>query len=158
MSKTTSSAPIGRPDIAFAILRAITGAVFAAHGAQKLFVYGFDGVSGAFAGMGIPFPGVAGPLTGLVEFLGGLALITGLLTRLAGVGLSITMLGAIGFVHLKAGFFAPAGVEFPLTLLGSTLALVVVGAGRISLDALIARPRGRTDAAAPNARTFRAAA
>lgn len=146
MRLTASSTP--RFDAAIAILRATTGVILAAHGAQKLFVYGFAGVTGAFDQMGIPMPALAGPATGLVEFFGGLALIAGLLTRLAGFGLTVTMLGAIAFVHLGAGFFAPNGIEFPLALLGATLALTVAGGGRYSLDALIAGRRERTSAVA----------
>lgn len=138
---TTATSSTVRTDIGLAILRVTTGAIFVAHGAQKLFVYGFAGVTGAFQGMGIPFPGIAGPLTGLVEFFAGLALIVGLLTRLAGVGLAIAMLGAIAFVHLAAGFFAPTGFEYPLALLAATSALAFTGAGRFSLDALIASRR-----------------
>jgi putative oxidoreductase len=130
-----------RTDLGLAVLRLTTGAIFAAHGAQKLFVYGFSGVSGAFGGMHIPAAGITGPLTGLVEFFGGLALVFGLLTRLAGFGLAITMIGAIAFVHLANGFFAPTGFEYPLALLGANVALVLAGAGRFSLDALIARRR-----------------
>lgn len=130
-----------RTDIALTILRVTIGAIFVAHGGQKLFIYGFGGVAGAFAGMGIPLPGITGPLTGLVELFGGLALVAGLLTRLAGFGLSLTMLGAIGFVHISAGFFAPNGIEFPLSLLAATSALAVAGAGRYSVDSLIARRR-----------------
>ena len=135
----TSTLPrsTARLDVGLTILRVATGAIFTAHGAQKLFVYGVSGVTGAFTQMGIPMPGIAGPLTGLVEFFGGLALVAGLLTRLAGFGLSVTMAGAIGFVHLSAGFFAPTGVEFPLALLAATLALAFTGAGRYSADALI---------------------
>jgi len=130
-----------RTDLGLAALRLTTGAIFAAHGAQKLFVYGFSGVSGAFGGMHIPAAGITGPLTGLVEFFGGLALVFGLLTRLAGFGLAITMIGAIAFVHLANGFFAPTGFEYPLALLGANVALALAGAGRFSLDALIARRR-----------------
>ncbi len=140
-SHTTVPTTPARADLGLAVLRLTTGAIFAAHGAQKLFVYGFGGVTGAFGGMGIPLPGVTGPLTGLVELLGGLALIAGLLTRLAGLGLAVAMLGAIGFVHLAGGFFAPNGVEFPLALLGAALALAVTGAGRFSLDGVIAHRR-----------------
>lgn len=146
-----------RADIGLTILRVATGAIFAAHGAQKLFVYGVAGVTGAFQGMGIPFPGVTGPLTGLVEFFAGLALIVGLLTRLAGFGLAINMLGAIAFVHFAAGFFAPAGMEFPLALLAATAALAFIGGGRFSLDALIASRRGTSAARQPTRALDRAA-
>lgn len=136
----TAIAPT-RLNAALAILRVATGATFIAHGAQKLFVYGFAGVSGAFAQMGIPFAGVAGPLTGLVEFFAGIALVIGLLSRLAGLGLAITMLGAIFFAHITAGFFAPNGFEFPLALLASSLAIALAGAGDWSVDARLARRR-----------------
>lgn len=158
MFNTSSSFISARPNVGLAILRIATGSIFAAHGAQKLFVYGVSGITGAFGSMGIPLPGVTGPLTGLVELLGGLALIIGLLTRLAGFGLSITMLGAIGFVHLAAGFFAPNGVELPLALLASTTAIAFAGAGRYSVDALIgAAPRHAKLSAAPDRALDRAA-
>lgn len=126
-------------DAGLTLLRAVTGVIFVAHGAQKLFVYGFDGVAGGFAQMGVPFPDVMGPLVGFVELFGGLALIAGLLTRLAGVGLTAVMLGALFLVHLPAGFFLPNGYEFVLMLAGSATTLVITGAGQYSVDALLAR-------------------
>jgi putative oxidoreductase len=130
-----------RFDLALVVLRVLVGVVFLAHGGQKLFVYGFDGVTGAFGQMGVPMASITGPLTALVEFFGGLALIAGLLTRVAGIGLAVAMLGAIAFVHLAAGFFGPNGFEFPLTLLGATIALALAGPGRFSLDHVIAARR-----------------
>ena len=130
-----------RLDLALAVLRVLVGVVFLAHGGQKLFVYGFDGVIGAFGQMGVPAAGLTGPLTALVEFFGGLALVAGLLTRFAGFGLAVVMLGAIVFVHLAAGFFAPHGFEFPMTLLAAAIALAIAGPGRFSLDHLIATRR-----------------
>jgi putative oxidoreductase len=140
---SSSALPAGRTDLALAVLRVVAGIVFAAHGAQKLFVYGFGGVTGAFAQMGAPLPEITGPLVALVEFLGGLALIAGLLTRLAGLGLAITMLGAIVLVHLAGGFFLPNGIEFALTLLAVAVTFVITGAGRYSLDHAIAGRRAR---------------
>jgi len=126
-------------NIALTLLRVIVGAIFIAHGAQKLFVFGFAGVAGGFAGMGVPMAGILGPFVALVEFLGGMALAVGLLTRLASLGLASTMVAAILLVHLKQGFFNPGGVEFPLSLLASTIVLTLTGAGNWSLDALIGR-------------------
>jgi putative oxidoreductase len=128
-------------DAGLTILRAVTGTIFVAHGAQKLFVYGLDGVAAGFAQMGVPFASVMGPLVGFVELFGGLALIAGLLTRLAGVGLTAVMLGAMVMVHLPAGFFMPNGYEFVLMLAASATTLAITGAGRYSVDALLASRR-----------------
>jgi putative oxidoreductase len=126
-------------DTALAVLRVVLGITFILHGGQKLFVFGFGGVSGAFAQMGIPAPGLLGPFVAFVEFFGGIAILLGLLTRLAALGIGATMVVAILTVHLENGFFAPTGIEFPLSLLGSAVALAITGAGDFSLDALIGK-------------------
>ncbi len=130
--------------IGIVVLRVLTGVVFAAHGYQKLFVYGMGGVQGAFTKMGAPMPMITGPLVALLEFFGGLALVIGLLTRLAALGLAIDMLGAILIVHLAGGFFLPAGYEFALLLFAASLALGVAGPGAFSVDATIAGRRADT--------------
>jgi uncharacterized membrane protein YphA (DoxX/SURF4 family) len=43
------------------------------------------------------------------------------------------MLVAIFAVHLRHGFFAPMGLEFPLTLLAACVCLVLAGGGCWSL-------------------------
>jgi putative oxidoreductase len=126
-------------DTALAVLRVVLGVTFILHGGQKLFVFGFAGVSGAFGQMGIPAPGILGPFVAFVEFFGGIAILLGLLTRLAALGIAATMVVAILTVHLKNGFFAPTGVELPLALLGSAIALIITGAGDFSLDALVGK-------------------
>lgn len=138
-------------NIGLTVLRVITGLIFVAHGGQKLFVFGFDGVAAGFGQMGVPLAAVMGPFVALLEFFGGIALIAGVLTRLVSVGLAFTMVVAILLVHLAGGFFMPTGIEFTLSLLGSTILLALTGAGAYSLDSLIARRRGSTVTMSPAA-------
>lgn len=127
--------------IALALLRAVLGIIFVAHGGQKLFVFGVDGVAAGFAQMGVPMAGATAMIVSLIEFLGGLAILAGLGTRIAAGLVVFVMAGAIAFAHLPQGFFNPGGVEFPLMLMTAALTLVVAGSGAFSLDAQIARRR-----------------
>ena len=127
-------------NVGLAVLRIAVATIFIRHGAQKLFVFGFAGVAGAFGHMGVPFPGLMGPLIGLLEFFGGIALAIGLLTRLVALGFVCDMLGAILLVQLKNGF---SRYELEFLLLGSSLALALLGAGSFSLDSLIADRKER---------------
>jgi putative oxidoreductase len=122
--------------LGLAALRVAVATIFIKHGAQKLFVFGLAGVTGAFTQMGVPLPGVTGPFIALLEFFGGIVLVIGLLTRLIALGFVCDMLGAILLVQLKSGF---SHYELEFLLLGSSLALVLTGAGEFSVDALLAR-------------------
>ncbi|ERI50025.1 DoxX family protein [Pseudomonas sp. EGD-AK9] len=126
------------------ILRIVAGITFAAHGAQKLFGwfggYGLAGVAQWMESIGLT-PGYLMALgAGSAEFFGGLALIVGLLARPAAAVLAVTMLVAIVTVHLQHGFFmSNNGYEFALALMAMSLAVLVEGAGKLSLDGQLAR-------------------
>jgi putative oxidoreductase len=132
-----SSVESSRLQLALLILRLVVGLVFVIHGGQKLFVFGFGGVIGFFTKIGIPLPVIAAPVVTIVEFFGGLALIAGVVTRVAAILIACDMVGAILFVHLKAGFFGPNGFEYPLTLLAAAVCLALAGAGAYSVDAAL---------------------
>jgi putative oxidoreductase len=144
-NRSLLTATLSQQQLGIAIVRIFTGIAFMAHGWQKVFQFGFAGVTGAFTQMGVPMPGVMGPFIALLELLGGLALIIGLLTRLAALGLMFDMLGAMLLVHLKGGFFLPAGYEYALLLFANSLALVVGGPGSLSVDATLASRPSRSD-------------
>jgi len=125
-------------------LRVPVGIIFAAHGAQKLFGwfggYGLEGTGGWMESIGLA-PGVLMAfLAGSAEFFGGLALVLGLLTRPAAFALAIAMLVAIFSVHFANGLFmSNNGYEFGLALLAASVSLLFSGAGKASVDALIAK-------------------
>jgi putative oxidoreductase len=117
------------------VLRVVVGIVFLMHGWQKLFAFKIAGVTGMFTHIGIPLPGVLAVVVTFVEFLGGIALILGVATRVAAVLLAINMTVAILKVHLPHGFFASGGgYEFPLSLLAACVCLALAGAGAASVD------------------------
>ncbi len=122
--------------LGLAALRVAVGAIFINHGAQKLFVFGFAGVTGAFTQMGVPLPGISGPFVALLEFFGGIGLVIGLLARLFGLGFAIDMLVAILLVKLKSGF---SHYELEFLLMAAGLAIFLAGAGEFSIDALLGR-------------------
>jgi len=85
-------------DAATTILRFVVGAIFFAHGAQKMLGwfggYGFTGTMGFFTGV-MHIPAFLAFLAIAAEFFGGLGLIFGLLTRIAAFGIFTNMLVAI---------------------------------------------------------------
>jgi len=127
-------------------LRLALGVIFIAHGSQLLFgAFGGPGLSGsaAFLGkMGFRPPMLWAVLVAVTQFFGGLGVLVGLLTKLASVGIAIVMIVAIATVHWQHGFFLQnQGFEYNLALIGMCLALILSGAGKLSIEALIAKPQ-----------------
>ena len=133
-----------RPGWAPLVVRIPLAVIFMAHGAQKLFGwfggYGLSGTAQYMDSIGLTPGVVLASLAGGAEFFGGLALLLGLLVRPASVALAFTMLVAIFSVHISKGLFlSNGGFEYGLALLAVTVALVISGAGRFSLDRALAR-------------------
>ena len=136
-------------DWVLTVARVVLGIAFFAHGAQKLL--GWFGGHGLRATiqtfrdqLGIPTP--LAYLAIAAEFFGGLGLILGFLTRIAALGVAITMVVAMIVVHLKFGFFInwfgdkPGhGIEYHLIAIGLALVIIEHGAGAFSMDQIFYR-------------------
>jgi putative oxidoreductase len=129
-------------EIGLAMLRVVTGIVFAAHGYMK-FSGGIGGTTGFFSQLGIPLPGIMAPFIATLELVGGTALALGLLTRVFATLLIFDMAGAIVFFHAKNGFFLPTGIEFVLMLMVSSMAHALAGARTLSVDSIFGRSSER---------------
>ncbi|MGW7520483.1 DoxX family protein [Streptomyces sp. NPDC054796] len=129
-----------RKDLGLLALRAGTGGVLFAHGAQKLFGWfgghGLEATAGAMEHMGF-HPGKQSALAaGAGEAGGGALLALGLGTPAAGAAAAGAMAGAVA-VHAPAGFFATSGgYEYPALLGFVAAGLALTGPGRYSLDRL----------------------
>ena len=136
-------------DYTVTILRVLLGVVFFAHGAQKALGwfggFGFTGTMGFFTQkLNIPAPFAA--LAIAAEFLGGLGLLVGLLSRIAAFGIACNMIVAVYMVHRHFGFFANwygtqkgEGFEFHILAVAIALAIMIKGAGAISLDRTLSK-------------------
>jgi putative oxidoreductase len=144
-----------RAPAAVVLVRLMVGAVFLSEGVQKFLFPDALGV-GRFAKIGIPQPEIMAPLVGVFEIACGALLVLGLFTRLAAipmiVNISVAILSTKVPMLLGRGFwmfsspkadqigFWPmaheARTDFCMFLGG--LFLLIVGAGRLSFDALLA--------------------
>jgi putative oxidoreductase len=130
------------------ILRLALGAVFFAHGAQKMLGWwggrGFSATMNGFEHTGIP--AVFAFLAIAAEFFGGIGLMLGLLGRVAAFGIACVMVVAIAKVHAVNGFFMNwagrqkgEGFEFHVLVLAMTAAIMIAGSGAWSVDRMLSR-------------------
>lgn len=131
---------ISAADAAELILRVVVGSIFVVQGYRKLFAP--PNVKGSGTGLqemiraaGFPYPGVLATVVSVTELAGGILLLVGLGTQVVAVPLAGTLVVAIVRFKWKEGF--QFGWDWPFSVLGGTLALLLLGAGRISLDRLL---------------------
>jgi putative oxidoreductase len=134
------------PTTVATILRIVLGLVILPHGAQKILGwfggYGFDGTVG-FIASSLGVPSFIAALSPITEFFLAIALIVGLGTRFAAFAMAINMIVAAS-VHFGNGFFmnwtgaqAGEGFEYHLLTIAMSVALVISGGGKWSLDRVI---------------------
>ncbi|HXF91117.1 MAG TPA: DoxX family protein [Nitrospiraceae bacterium] len=135
------------------ILRVTLGLVMFPHGAQKLLGwyggFGFGGTMNFFTET-MHLPWLVAFLIIIGEFFGSLGLLAGFLTRFSAASIGVIMLGAVSLVHWPHGFFMNwfgkqqgEGYEYHLLVIGIAIALMITGAGRWSVDKLVAEKLAR---------------
>jgi putative oxidoreductase len=135
------------------LARLTVGLVFIGTGWGKL--HSIPDVTKFFTDLGIPAPGFNARLTAGTEFFGGLLVLLGLGTRLAALPLAFTMVVAILTAKRASidGLTTLVGFE-EWSYLVSFIWIAVAGPGPLSLDALIARVRGRSGRTADGSSTL----
>jgi putative oxidoreductase len=125
-------------DLGLLVLRVVIGLIVAAHGSQKLFGWfggpGLKGATGWLTSLRMRPAAFWALLAGLAEFGGGVLLALGFLTPFAVAGIFSAMLMAIVLAHWPKFWASEGGLEYPLVLLTSALAVGIAGAGAFSLD------------------------
>jgi putative oxidoreductase len=116
------------------VVRCVAGSVFVVVSLGKFFDHATEAHD--FARYGLPFPAAAVLLAGIIELLGGLALIVGLGTRVAAAALAATLVVAIATAGRVDGGSFNLGVGPALLLL--LFVVLWMGPGTWSLDRVLA--------------------
>ena len=126
-----NESPSRNRDFALLGLRIGLGVLFILAGWAKL--SNLAGIVGLWQRLSLPLPHVFGPIHAVVEFAGGILLIAGLFTRLVGLLFAVIMLGALLLVKIHT----PSLIGEEWLAFWISLALLAVGAGSLSLDAVL---------------------
>jgi putative oxidoreductase len=135
-------------DVAALILRLAAGAIFLPHGWSKIAAEGGTAAFAADMAANYGIPAFLGHLAAWTELAGAILLIVGLLTRLDALLLTGTMFVAAFIVQLPEAlyevppdaiksFVVLRAIELPLAMFAACAAIVLIGPGRVSLDALL---------------------
>lgn len=135
-------------------LRLVIGYGSMAHGWAKL-SRGIGGFEKLLIFLHVPFPHLMAWVVPLSELIFGFAVLIGLFIRITAIPMILVTLTAMLTVHLKYGFssiktiglsangplFGPPGYELDLLYIAGLIALIIIGSGSFSIDALIKNKR-----------------
>jgi len=129
-------------DLGLLVIRLVVGLIFVAHGSQKVLgMFGGPGLvgwTGAMEHMGFRPARSWALLSAGVEFGCGILFTIGFLTPIAAAALLGHATVIILKVQLPRGFWnSKGGIEFPLSLAGGLLGILLIGAGGFSIDGLL---------------------
>ena len=125
-------------DFSMLILRVCVGAIFVAHGGQKLFGLfggiGPEGTAKMMEGLGFPAPHIVALIWSYIEFGGGLLLILGIFSKYSAALILTTMLVSTWKINLAYGFFLQdGGIEYNLLIIAACIPLICMGGGSWSV-------------------------
>jgi putative oxidoreductase len=123
-------------------VRLYWGFQFAQTGWGKL--HNLGKITGFFASLNIPLPGITAPCVSMLEFIGGILLILGLFSRPIALLLACNMFVAYWTADREAlaAIFSDPGkfyVADPYTFLFASLMVLIFGAGLFAVDILVAK-------------------
>lgn len=123
------------------LLRVCAGLLFTMTGWEA--THHLSDVTAFFAELKIPMPSASAALAGYAELICGALVLVGLATRLAAIPLIVCMVVALATAKApKIHGARDLLMQVELVYVVLLIALVFLGAGRLSLDAWIARRRG----------------
>ncbi len=113
------------------VARILLSILFIPAGFSKLTA--IAGTAGYFANLGLPLPTITAVIVGLLEFIGGIAVLIGFQTRIAAILLGLFTIGAALAAHAVP--FDQNVFLKNLAIAGGFFVLAVHGAGSLSVDA-----------------------
>jgi putative oxidoreductase len=131
------------------VTRLSIGLILFPHGAQQMLGlfggYGFNGTMG-FLTDSLHLPWLIAFMVITIEFFGSISLVTGFASRLWSIAIVAIFIGTIFTAHIGNGFFMNwygtqkgEGFEYALLVVGLSIATLINGSGRYSIDNIISK-------------------